>query len=152
MYPYSPSTHTSVSWLRLVPRTHLSKISLPVTLSNLSPVVLRPLPPSSRLHPGCLDSRYYTCCHHRLHPATSAHVRLVESRSALDQNTSWVIVGYPRWRFFRTRSLVNCLSFLRNEQVLPDGFKSLYERFRTRRDQKQRSWTKHEEVPKLIEK
>ncbi len=59
----------------------------------------------------------------------------VESRSALDQNTSWVIVGYPRWRFIRTRSLVNCLSFLRNEQVVPDGFESLYERFTTRRDQ-----------------
>ncbi len=53
---------------------------------------------------------------------------------SLDQNTSWVIVGYPRWRFIRTRSLVNCLSFLRNEQVVPDGFESLYERFRTRRD------------------
>ncbi len=47
---------------------------------------------------------------------------------SLDQNTSWVIVGYPRWRFIRTRSLVNCLSFLRNEQVVPDGFESLYER------------------------
>ncbi len=67
---------------------------------------------------------------HHQHWCTS-----VESRSALDQNTSWVIVGYPRWRFIRTRSLVNWLSFLRNEQVVPDGFESLYERFTTRRDQ-----------------
>jgi hypothetical protein len=55
----------------------------------------------------------------------------IESRPALGQNTSWVIVGYSRWRFIRTRSLVNCLSFLRNERVVPDGFKSLYESFRT---------------------
>ena len=78
--------------------------------------------------------------------------RSVESRSALDQNTSWVIVGYPRWRFIQTRSLVNylslvnCLSFLRNEQVVPDGFESLYERFTTRRDRKERDWRKRQSI------
>jgi hypothetical protein len=45
-------------------------------------------------------------------------VRSVESRSALDQNTSWVIVGYPRGRFYSHKEFSQLLSFYDGSTVV----------------------------------
>ena len=73
MHPHPPSSHPSFSLLSLVSRTRPFR-HLPPS-SNLSPVSFRPFPSPSRHHPGCLDSRHYTCSHHHLHLSKSSHAR-----------------------------------------------------------------------------
>ncbi len=47
----------------------------------------------------------------------------VESRSALDQNTSWVYRRIPPVKIYSNQEFSQLPEFLRNEQVVPDGFK-----------------------------
>jgi hypothetical protein len=52
-----------------------------------------------------------------------AMMHSVESRSALDQNTSWVYRRIPPVKIYSNQEFSQLPEFLRNEQVVPDGFK-----------------------------
>jgi hypothetical protein len=53
----------------------------------------------------------------------------VESRSALDQNTSWVYHRIPPVKIYSNKEFSQLPEFLRNEQVVPDGFKKFVRKF-----------------------
>jgi hypothetical protein len=47
----------------------------------------------------------------------------VESRSVLDQNTTWVYRLIPLMKIYSNKGFSQLSEFLRNEQVVPDVFK-----------------------------
>jgi hypothetical protein len=56
-------------------------------------------------------------------------LRRVESRSALDQNTSWVYLRLPLVKIYSNKEFSQLPKFLRNEQVVPDSFRKFVRKF-----------------------
>jgi hypothetical protein len=54
---------------------------------------------------------------------------IVESRSTLDQNTSWVYLRIPLVKIYSNKVLSQLSKFLRNEQVVPDSFRKFVRKF-----------------------
>jgi hypothetical protein len=58
--------------------------------------------------------------------SVSVSVSVVESRSAHDQNTSWVIVGYHRGNFYSNKEFSQLLNFLdmKGSSLVPERFRN----------------------------
>jgi hypothetical protein len=53
----------------------------------------------------------------------------VESRSELDQNTSWVYLRIPLVKIYSNKEFSQLTKILRNEQVVPDSFRKFVRKF-----------------------
>jgi hypothetical protein len=60
---------------------------------------------------------------------TDVNISLVESRSTLDQNTSWVYLRIPLVKIYSNKEFSQLPKFLRNEQVVPDSFRKFVRKF-----------------------